>query len=152
MSQTISPQPESDWLLTRGVLARRFFALLADLMVLGMLCWSLAIFITLLGILTFGIGFLAFHILYWLPLFYYTLLVGNGGATPGQMLFGLRVRQEGNLAPPTLSQGLVWSLLLWLSLALACVPFLLAFTNSRHRAAHDLLSGLVVVRTPKISY
>ncbi len=149
MSQTILPQPEAEWLLIRGVLARRFFAMLVDMLLLGIVSLGLAIFITLLGFLTLGVGFLAFGILNWLPMLYFTLLVGNGGATLGQMLFGLRVRQDENLATPSLAQGLVWSLLLWLSFALACVPFLLALTNPRHRAMHDLLSGLVVVRRPK---
>jgi uncharacterized RDD family membrane protein YckC len=81
-----------------------------------------------------------------LPFAYYTLLIGGSGATPGQRALGLAVRQDADLSAPTLAQALVWSILLWLSFVLACVPFLLALLNPRHRAAHDMLSGLVITR------
>jgi len=152
MSQTLYPQPNHDWLLTRGVLTRRFLALLVDVVLMTILGWALAIFIVILGVFTLGLGWLAFHIIPWLPLFYYTLLVGSEGATPGQRAFGIAVRQDIDLSPPTMAQALVWTLLLWVSFVLACVPFLLALAGPRHRAAHDLLSGLVIIRQPQISY
>src|SRR5271163_652526 len=148
MSQILFPQPNPDWLLTRGVLSRRFMALILDCILITLLGWGLALFIAIFGFLTLGLGWVAFHILPWLPLLYYTLLVGNSGATPGQRAFGIAVRQDTNLAPPTLAQGLVWTLLLWVSFVLACIPFLLARAGPRHSAAHDLLTGLVVVRVP----
>ncbi len=94
---------------------------------------------------TLGLGWLAFHVLPALPFAYYTLLVGGSGATPGQRAFGLTVRQDGSLARPSLPQAFVWSLLLSLSFAFACIPFLLVLLNPRHRAAHDVLSGLVIL-------
>jgi uncharacterized RDD family membrane protein YckC len=51
-----------------------------------------------------------------------------------------------------MAQALVWTLLLWVSFGLACVPFLLALVTPRHRAAHDLLSGLVIIRSPHNVY
>lgn len=152
MSQSLSPQTNPDWLLTHGVLTRRFLALLVDVVLITILGWALAIFIVILGVFTLGLGWLAFHIIPWLPLFYYTLLVGSAGATPGQRAFGIAVRQDIDLSPPTMAQALVWTLLLWVSFVLACVPFLLALAGPRHRAAHDLLSGLVIIRQPQISY
>ncbi len=152
MSQSLYPQTNPDWLLTRGVLTRRFLALLVDVVLITILGWALAIFIVILGVFTLGLGWLAFHIIPWLPLFYYTLLVGSEGATPGQRAFGIAVRQDIDLSPPTMAQALVWTLLLWVSFVLACVPFLLALAGPRHRAAHDLLSGLVIIRQPQISY
>jgi uncharacterized RDD family membrane protein YckC len=149
MSQILFPQPNPDWLLTRGVLSRRFMALILDCILITILGWGLALFIAIFGFLTLGLGWVAFHILPWLPLLYYTLFVGNSGATPGQRAFGIAVRQDATLAPPTLAQGLVWTLLLWVSFVLACIPFLLALSGPRHRTAHDLLSGLVVVRLPQ---
>jgi uncharacterized RDD family membrane protein YckC len=152
MSQTIFPQPNPDWLMTRGVLSRRFMALVVDCILITLLGWAAAVFIAIFGIFTLGLGWLAFHIIPWLPLLYFTLLVGNSGATPGQRAFGIAVRQDTNLAPPTMAQALVWTLLLWVSFVLACIPFLFALAGPRHRTAHDLLSGLVVVRLPQISY
>jgi uncharacterized RDD family membrane protein YckC len=152
MSQTLFPHPNPDWLLTRGVLSRRFMALILDCILISIFGWGMAIFIAVFGFFTLGLGWLAFHIIPWLPLFYFTLLVGNGGATLGQRAFGLMVRQDADLSPPNMAQALVWTLLLWLSFVLACIPFLLALSGPRHRAAHDLLSGLVIVRQPQISY
>jgi uncharacterized RDD family membrane protein YckC len=152
MSQTLYPQSNSDALLTQGVLTRRFLALVLDLVLITILGWAAAFFIAIFGIFTLGLGWLAFHIIPWLPLLYFTLLVGSEGATPGQRAFGLAVRQDIDLARPTMAQALVWTLLLWLSFVFACVPFLLALAGPRHRAAHDLLAGLVIIRQPQNSY
>ncbi len=152
MSQTSFPQPNPEWLLTRGVLARRFLAFLADLLLISVVFWAAALFIAIFGLLTLGLGWLAFHILPWLPLLYFTLLVAGSGATPGQRVFGLRLRQDSTLLPPTMALALVWSLLLLVSIAFSFIPFLAVFTNSRHRAAHDLLSGLVIIRQAQIPY
>jgi uncharacterized RDD family membrane protein YckC len=139
-------------MLTRGVLTRRFLALIVDCILVTLLGWALAFFIAILGIFTFGLGWLAFHILPWLPILYLTLCIGGSGASPGQRAFGLCVRQEATLAPPTMAQALVWTLLLWVSFALACIPFALALFDPRRRTAHDLLTGLIVIRPPQNSY
>jgi uncharacterized RDD family membrane protein YckC len=136
----------TDAALTRGVLLRRFCAFLIDAVLIGVLGWAVAITIFLFGILTLGIGWLMFHIVPLLPFLYYTLLVGGRGATPGQRIFGLSVRRDIDLGPPNFVQAFVWTLLLWVSFVLACIPFAMALVGPRHRAGHDLLSGLVVVR------
>jgi uncharacterized RDD family membrane protein YckC len=148
MGQTLFPQSTPDWLLTRGVLPRRLIAVVLDCILITLLGGVATFLVTLLGILTLGLGWLALHVLPWLPLFYYTILIGSVGATPGQRACGIAVRQDADLAPPTMAQALVWTVLLWVSFALGCIPFLLALVGPRHRAAHDLLSGLVLVRTP----
>lgn len=144
MSQTLAPQA-TDLLLTRGVLARRFFAFLIDAFLIGIFGWACAFGIFLFGILTLGIGFLMFHIIPFVPFIYYTLLLPAGG-TPGQRLFSLSVRQDSDLGLPNHAQAFVWSLLLGVSFALACLPFAMALVGPRHRAGHDLLSGLVIIR------
>ncbi len=149
MSQFLSP---SEPHVSAGILLRRFFALIADFFLIGIIFWVAVIFIGIFGIFTLGIGWLAFHVLPALPFAYYTLLVGSSGATPGQRIFGLTVRQEGSLARPSLPQAFVWSLLLSLSFAFACIPFLVALLNPRHRATHDILSGLVILRAGQIPY
>jgi uncharacterized RDD family membrane protein YckC len=133
-------------LLFRGVLARRIFALAVDFMLIGMIGWAAALGIFLFGVITLGMGFLLFHIIPILPFIYYTVLPPRGG-TIGQRLFGLELREDADLSRrPTHAEAFVWSLLLWVSFALACLPFLLALTNPRRRAGHDLLSGLAIVR------
>ncbi len=135
----------SDALMTRGVLARRFCAFLIDIFIIGVISCVLAVVILIFGVLTLGFGWLMFHIIPLVPFFYYTLLAGGGG-TPGQRMFGIAVRQDANLLPPNFAQAFVWALLMWVSFLLACVPFALALVGPRHRAAHDLFSGLVVIR------
>ncbi len=151
MRQIYPPLP-SDPLFFEGVILRRVLALFVDCIVMTVFGWGLAIFIAIFGIFTFGLGWLAFHIIPWLPLFYYTLFIGGGGATPGQRAMGLAVRQDADFALPTLPQALVWTLLLWISFAFAGLPLLLALFNPRRRAAHDILSGLVIIRHPQIAY
>jgi len=149
MSQSISP---SEPHVSAGILPRRLLALLLDVFIIGIIFWVSALFIAIFGVFTLGIGWLAFHVLPALPFAYYTLLVGGAGATPGQRLFGIMVRQDGSLARPNLPQAFVWSILLSLSFALACIPFLAALLNPRHRATHDILSGLVILRAGQIPY
>ena len=145
-------QSNVDAFLTRGVLARRFFAFLIDAFLIGVVGWVAALTVLVFGILTLGLGWLMFHIIPLLPFLYFTLLVGGSGATPGQRALGLVVRQDSDLAQPNLAQALVWSILLWLSFIFAGVPFLLVFLNPQHRATHDILSGLVILRADKNPY
>jgi uncharacterized RDD family membrane protein YckC len=151
MSQTLLPS-DPDWVLTHGVITRRVFAFIADCLLIGIAGWAGALGIALFGVLTLGLGWMAFHILPWLPLVYFMLFVGYVGATPGQRLFGLSVRQDADLSRPTMAQAVVWTLLLWISIGLAFVPCLLALVMPRHRAAHDLLTGLVVIRATQNTY
>jgi uncharacterized RDD family membrane protein YckC len=149
MSQTILP---SDPSVSVGILPRRFIALVLDFFLIGFIGWIAAFLIVIFGIFTLGVGWLAFHIIPAIPFAYYTLLIGGSGATPGQRAMGLVVRQDAGFARPTVPQALVWSLLLWLSFVFACVPFLLMLLNPRHRAAHDILSGLTILRAGQIPY
>ncbi|GAN80730.1 RDD family protein [Acidocella aminolytica] len=153
MSQTLfyPPQPP-DQALSEGVILRRCAALIMDAIFMSIFGWAMVFAIAIFGVLTFGFGWIAFHILPWLPFVYYTLLIGGTGATPGQRMAGLAVRQDTTLAAPTLAQSFVWSLLLWLSFALAGLPFLLAFLSPRRRTAHDMLSGLTLIRATQFPY
>ena len=153
MGQTaFYPPLPPDRALSDGVIIRRCAAFILDIIGIAAFFWAMAIAIAIFGVLTLGFGWLAFHILPWLPLLYYTLLIGGTGATPGQRMAGLAVRQDATLEPPTLAQAFVWTLLLWLSFVLAGLPFLLAFLNPRHRTAHDMLSGLTLVRATQFPY
>ncbi|MBU6396980.1 MAG: RDD family protein [Rhodospirillales bacterium] len=153
MSQTaFYPPPQPDHALSHGVISRRCAAFVLDMIGIALFFWAMAIAIAIFGVLTLGLGWMAFHVLPWLPLLYYTLLIGGTGATPGQRLAGLAVRQDAMLEHPTIAQAFVWTLLLWLSFVLAGLPFLLAFVNPRHRTAHDMLSGLTLVRTTQFRY
>lgn len=153
MSQTLFyPPPPPEQAVSQGVILRRCAALVLDVIGMALFGWAMVFAIAIFGVLTLGFGWIAFHILPWLPLIYYTLLIGGTGATPGQRLAGLAVRQDATMEAPTLAQAFVWTLLLWLSFVLAGLPFLLAFLNPRRRAAHDILSGLTLVRATQFPY
>jgi len=131
----------------RGVLGRRAGAFVVDSLLIGLCGWAAALGIFLFGIVTLGFGFLLFHIIPLFPFLYYTLLLPAGG-TLGQRLFGVGLRDDNDLQRfPGYVEAFVWGLLLWVSIAMCFLPFLLALTNARHRAAHDMLCGLVIVRT-----
>lgn len=145
MSQTQFSTPMLDSMMFRAVILRRIFAFLLDSVFIILLGMGVVFAISILGVLTFGFGWMAFHIIPWFPLLYYIFLIGMTGATPGQRLLGLTLRQDHNGSLPTVVQACVWSLLLWVSFALAGLPLLLVFFNRRCRAAHDVLSGLTLI-------
>ncbi len=148
MSQGLSlntNEPADAW-LTRDVWPRRMIAFVIDMMVISIIAATLAWTIFVFGVLTFGLGFIALHLLPLIPPLYYIFaLCSRASATPGQRLLGIAVRRNQSLAAPNLAEALTWTLLFGLSIALSFLPFLLALITKRHRAAHDILSGLVVV-------
>ena len=72
-----------------------------------MFSWVAGLLIALFGIVTLGMGWLAFHVIPLIPLVYYTLLIGGTGATPGQRFMGLAMRQDATRPRPNLAQALV---------------------------------------------
>jgi uncharacterized RDD family membrane protein YckC len=73
-------------------------------------------------------------------------LLGSANATPGQQIFGLTVRRDFDLGPPTGLQALISTLAFYLTLATSGFLLVVALFTTRHRTLHDLVSGLVVVR------
>ena len=148
MSQGLSLNTDktADTWLTRDVWPRRVLAFVIDMIVISLIAATLAWTIFVFGVLTFGFGFIALHLLPLIPPLYYIFgLCSRALATPGQRLLGITVRRNQSLAAPNLAEVLTWTLLFGLSVALSFVPFLLVLVTKRHRAAHDILSGLVVV-------
>ena len=138
-------QTAEPW-LTRDVWPRRILAFLIDMIVISLIAATLAWTIFVFGVLTFGFGFIALHLLPLVPPLYYIFaLCSRASATPGQRLLAIAVRRNRTLEAPNLAEALTWTLLFGLSIALSCIPFLLVLITKRHRAAHDILSGLVVV-------
>jgi uncharacterized RDD family membrane protein YckC len=143
-------QPAWMWddTLTAGVRTRRCLGWLIDLCLVGLLLltawWTLAV----LGLLTFGLGWSLFTLVPLIPFGYHCLfLMSSLSATPGQALFGLIVRRNDDLGPPTLVQAFVSTLFFYLTLAATGLLLLIALFTERKRTLHDLISGLVVVRT-----
>jgi uncharacterized RDD family membrane protein YckC len=140
--------PADDDFLTHGVLIRRVFAWLIDLLLIGLICGILLLVLLLFGLLTLGLGLPLLGILPFVPFAYHMLfLVGPPSATPGQSALGLIVRRNDDFGRPTPAQAVVSTLLFYLTLATSGLLLLIALFTIRKRTLHDLLSGLVVVRT-----
>jgi uncharacterized RDD family membrane protein YckC len=130
-----------------GVMSRRCLAWLFDMVVIGLivcLCWM---FLFLFGLLTLGLGFGAMAVLPAIPFLYHFLsLLRRSSATPGQSMFGLTVRRDVDLGPPTGIQALIFTVVFYLTLATSGLLLLVALFTVRHRTLHDMASDLVVVR------
>jgi uncharacterized RDD family membrane protein YckC len=77
---------------------------------------------------------------------YLTTTIGTMGRTFGMRLFSLELVDIEENAYPTFHQAAVSSSVYLVSLALGGVGFLTLFLNHEKRAAHDLLSGTIVVK------
>ena len=128
--------------ITSGVMSRRVIAWLIDCLLIGMIGTAVFSFCVFIGLVTFGLGAGAFGILpyHWLS------MASPMSASPGQAILGLTVRNDDDLAPVTPLQALIFTALLYVTLALGVWPMLIALFTTRHRTIHDMLSGCVVVR------
>ena len=134
--------------LTDGVMFRRIWAWLFDLLLVGGIMIVLWVMLVGFGLLTFGLGFPLLGLLPVVPLLYHALFVASGrSATPGQVLMDLTVRRDADLGRPSLLQAILFTVGLWLTLGAGVVWLGTALVTSRHRTLHDLVSGLVVVRS-----
>jgi uncharacterized RDD family membrane protein YckC len=146
MIYRMSPLDED--LLTEGVLTRRVFAWLIDVLLIALIMVALWFTLMLFGLLTLGLGLPLLGVLPFVPFCYHMLfLAGPPSATPGQSALGLVVRRNDDLGRPTPVQALVSTLLFYVTLATSGLLLLVALFTVHRRTLHDLLSGLVVVRS-----
>lgn len=138
--------------ITDGVMSRRVLAWLIDCLLIGMIGTAVLSFCAFIGLITFGLDAFdisanAFGILPLVPLLYHWLTMASPlSASPGQAILGLTVRNDDDLAPVTPLQALIFTALLYVTLAVGVWPMLIALFTTRHRTFHDMLAGTVVVR------
>ena len=138
---------DRDDYMTIGVISRRCWAWLIDLVLIGILLCLLWWVLVLFGVLTAGLGFATLGALPFVPFCYHLFsLLGRASATPGQKVMGLTVRRNDDLGPPTPAQAVISTLLFYATLATSGLLLLLVLFTRRRRALHDLIGGLVVVR------
>jgi uncharacterized RDD family membrane protein YckC len=141
-----TPYLDDDYLVS-GAISRRCLGWVIDIILIAVLVWVLWWILAAFGILTLGLGFGAMGILPLVPFAYHFLsLISSASATPGQQMFGLTVRRDFDLGPPTPLQALISVLAYYLTLATSGLLLVVALFTIRHRTLHDLVSGLVVVR------
>ncbi|WP_096704395.1 RDD family protein [Magnetospirillum sp. 15-1] len=160
-SRIIDNTPEWDdpWGQPRyymGITARRIYAYLIDLVVVGLLLGMMWIAAIIVGALTFTLLWPVMLLLIALtPIAYHTLTIGGPrAATLGMRAAGIRVMSVGANAfddngRPSLLQAAVQTVCFYGSVAVTCWLILgVALFNPRRRTVHDMLAGTVVVNDP----
>ncbi len=131
-----------------GVRSRRILAFLVDYTIVLLLCIPVMMIIGVLGVLTFGLGWMLYGALFPLVALPYVAftLGGRSQATPGMRLFGIRLeRLDGRPTDPGL--GVAHSVLFWVAGALTSgFIVLVGLFTARKQLVQDLLLGTVVVR------
>jgi uncharacterized RDD family membrane protein YckC len=143
------PDPATHAELFDGVLWRRAAAYLIDICVIGAIMIVAWIVFALLTVLSFGLLGPGLWFLFGLiPLAYHTLLVGGRhGATVGMRLLDIELRSWDGERPVFL-QALAHAVLFYLTIGATCSLILLfALINKRRRTLHDVLSGMLMVRS-----
>jgi len=139
--------------LFEGVLARRVIAFFIDIVIIVIPAVFAAIFIFMFGLVTLGLGWALFWLLWpatviW-AIFYYGLTFGApASATIGMRVMDLEMRTWYG-APAYFVLGAVHAVVYWISVsALTPLVLLVALFNERKRLLHDILVGTVVINNP----
>jgi uncharacterized RDD family membrane protein YckC len=149
------PHDLDPWLypeLFRGVLTRRVFASLIDLVVLSIPVILAVMFITMFGVVTLGLGWALFWLVspasvIWAIVYYGASLGGVHSATLGMRVMDLQLRTWTG-APGYFVLGAAHAVLFWLSMSLFTPLILLVgLFNGRRRLLHDLILGTVVINS-----
>jgi uncharacterized RDD family membrane protein YckC len=132
------------------VLQRRVMAYVIDLVPIAVLTLIASLALSLLSLLSFGLlGFL-WRLLPLVAILYTAFwIAAPGAATIGMRFTRLTVRRLDGAAPPPL-QALLFAVMFYASVAITgWFILLLPLMTPRHRAAHDYLSGTLVLRSDR---
>ena len=141
-------QPE----LFRGVLTRRVFAFLIDMVVISVPVILGYIFIALFGVVTLGIGWALFWLAWpasviWALVYYGSSLGGRHSATLGMRLMDLELRTWYG-APGYFVLGAAHALLFWASVSfMTPLVVVVGLFNGRRRLLHDIVLGTVIINS-----
>jgi uncharacterized RDD family membrane protein YckC len=139
-------QPE----LFRGVLTRRIFAFLIDLVVLSVPVIIGYLFIAVFGLITLGLGWALFWLAWpasvlWAVVYYGASIGGPHSATLGMRVMDLELRTWYG-APGYFVLGAMHAVLFWVSISfLSPLVLLVGLFNSRRRLLHDFVLGTVII-------
>ena len=145
-----SPSPAYDPVaqaqLFDGVIGKRVIAFIIDAIIIGVL-WAIAVFVVgVLGIVTLGLAWLMFGLIFpVVGLGYNALTIGGpNSATVGQRMMGLEWRTwYGGKVSPLIAA--FHALLFWFSLAIFFPILLWALFDPQKRCLHDIFAGVVAM-------
>jgi len=133
-----------------GVVARRVVAFLIDFLILSVPVVFVSMFIFVIGIVTFGLGFLFYGLLWpamviW-AIAYYGLTLGSpASATIGMRIMDIEMRTWYG-APGYFVLGAVHAVVFWVTVSMITpLVLLVCLFNERRRCLHDILVGTVVI-------
>lgn len=134
-----------------GVLTRRVVAFCIDYLLIGLLMIPFAILVFFVGIITLGLGWALFGVLFPLVaiIYVWNTLGGRNQATTGMRMMGIRLdRVDGKPVDGMLA--VVHTVLFWAgNVVLTPLILLASLFTDRKRTIHDLLLGTVVTRTDR---
>jgi uncharacterized RDD family membrane protein YckC len=142
--------PDLEPELFRGVLTRRVFAFLIDLVVLSVPVILGYVFIAVFGLLTLGLGWVLFWLAWpasviWAIVYYGASLGGAHSATLGMRVMDLELRTFYG-APGYFVLGAMHAVLFWVSISfLSPLVVLVGLFNGRRRLLHDIVLGTVII-------
>jgi uncharacterized RDD family membrane protein YckC len=142
--------PDLEPELFRGVLTRRVFAFLIDLVVLSVPVILGYVFIAVFGLLTLGLGWVLFWLAWpasviWAIVYYGASLGGAHSATLGMRVMDLELRTFYG-APGYFVLGAMHAVLFWVSVSfLSPLVVLVGLSNGRRRLLHDIVLGTVII-------
>jgi uncharacterized RDD family membrane protein YckC len=132
-----------------GVRTRRSFAFLVDAGMILFLMIVASIVIAVLGVFTFGLGWMLFPAVWPVVAILYSVLTlgGPSSATPGMRFTGVEMRTVRG-EPMNYALALLHALGFWFSVGIL-TPLILvvALFTPRKQLLHDLLIGTVVARS-----
>src|SRR3954447_24161130 len=151
----VPPHDFDPWLypeLYRGVLTRRVFAFLIDLVVLSIPVILACMFIAVFGVVTLGLGWTLFWLVspasvIWALVYYGASLGGPHSATLGMRVLDLQLRSWTG-APGYFVLGAAHAVLFWVSVSFFTpLVLLVGLFNGRRRLLHDVILGTVVINS-----
>ena len=150
---SLNPSPlyaaPDDWRAYSGVLSRRIFAFIIDYVIVALLCIPAAVVLFFVSVLTLGLGFFLYPVLFILVagLYFGWTLGGPHQASLGMRAVGIAmVRVDGRRMD--FLTAIVHLALFWiLNSVLTPLILLAGLFIERSRLIHDLLLGTVIVKT-----
>jgi uncharacterized RDD family membrane protein YckC len=139
--------------LFEGVLARRFLAFIIDAVIIAVPILLATIFIAILGLVTFGLGWLLFWlwspaVIIWAICYYGFTFGSSASATIGMRVMDLEMRTWYG-APAYFVLGAAHAVVFWISVSfLTPLILLVALFNDRRRLLHDMVVGTIVINNP----